>query len=199
MEQIQVIKDLIECYRKLPGIGIRTAERLAYATLELDKDSLEGFSKAFEDAKTKVHRCPECGIFYTEECPICSDKNRNHKVLLVVSNYKDIYSIERTKVYDGLYFSLGGTLSPLHNRTADSIGITRLKERVMKDQITEVILALPTDLEGETTSLYITNMFKDFPNLTLSRLAYGLPIGTNLEYLDNLTISQSLKGRVLIK
>ncbi len=199
MEQIQVIKDLVECYKKLPGIGSKTAERLAYATVELDKESLDEFIRAFDDAKNKVHQCEQCGIFYMDHCPICSDKTRDHKVLLVVSNYKDIYSIERTKEYKGVYFTLHGTLSALHNRSAESIGINRLKDKVVNDGIEEVILALPTDMEGETTSLYISNMFKDFPKLKLSRLAYGLPVGTNLEYLDNLTISQSLKGRVNLK
>lgn len=199
MEQIQVIKDLIECYKRLPGIGSKTAERLAYATIELPKEDLEKFLSAFQDCKDKVSRCPECGIFYTDRCPICSDSNRDHQKLLVVSSSKDIYSIERTKEYDGLYFTLNGTLSALHNRSAESIGLNRLKEKVRNGKVTEVILALPTDLEGETTCLYISNMFKDDSKVRVTRLAYGIPVGTNLEYLDNLTISQSLKGRVNLK
>lgn len=199
MEQIQVIKDLIECYKRLPGIGSKTAERLAYATIELPKEDLEKFLSAFQDCKDKVSRCPECGIFYTDRCPICSDSNRDHQKLLVVSSSKDIYSIERTKEYDGLYFTLNGTLSALHNRSAESIGLNHLKEKVRGGKVTEVILALPTDLEGETTCLYISNMFKDDSKVRVTRLAYGIPVGTNLEYLDNLTISQSLKGRVNLK
>lgn len=198
MEQIQTIKDLIECYKKLPGIGSKTAERLAYATLELSKEDRDKFISALNDSNDKVKRCPDCGIFYMDDCPICKDPSRNHKVLLVISNSKDIYPIERTKEYNGLYFTLNGTLSALHNRTAESIGLNKLKDRIQKDSIEEIILALPTDLEGETTSLYITNMFKDVP-VKITRLAYGLPVGTNLEYLDNLTISQSLKGRVNLK
>lgn len=199
MEQIQTIKDLIECYKKLPGIGSKTATRLAYATLELSKEERDGFIQALMDANEKVTRCPQCGIFYSDKCPICSDKTRNHHLLLVVSSTKDIYSIERTKDFDGVYFTLNGTLSALHNRSAESIGLFRLRDRVKAEGIEEIILALPTDLEGETTSLYITNMFKDDADVKISRLAYGLPVGTNLEYLDNLTISQSLKGRVKLK
>ncbi|MFA6829093.1 MAG: recombination mediator RecR [Bacilli bacterium] len=198
MEQIDVVRDLIECYKKLPGIGAKTAERLAYATLDLTPEEREAFISAFLDCNTKVKKCPNCGLFYTDVCPVCSDKTRNHLVLLVVSNSKDIYSIERTKNYQGTYFTLSGTLSPLRNRTPDLIGIPRLKARVEKEGIKEIILALPTDLEGETTSLYIANIYKNNPEIKVSRLAYGLPVGTNLEYLDNLTISQSLKGRVVL-
>ncbi len=198
MEQIQAIKELIECYKKLPGIGNKTAERLAYATLELSTEDRDKFLNAFLNVNQNVKRCDDCGIFYEDKCPICEDETRNKKILLIISNSKDIYSIERTKEYNGLYSTLNGTLSALHNRTAESIGLNKLKDRIVKDNIEEIILALPTDLEGETTSLYITNMLKENP-VKVSRLAYGLPVGTNLEYLDDLTISQSLKGRVNLK
>lgn len=198
MEQIQAIKELIECYKKLPGIGNKTAERLAYATLELSTEDRDKFLNAFLNVNQNVKRCDDCGIFYEDKCPICKDETRNKKILLIISNSKDIYSIERTKEYNGLYFTINGTLSALHNRTAESIGLNKLKDRILKDNIEEIILALPTDLEGETTSLYITNMLKENP-VKVSRLAYGLPVGTNLEYLDDLTISQSLKGRVNLK
>jgi recombination protein RecR len=114
---------------------------------------------------------------------------------MIVSDSKDILSIEKTKGYNGLYFSLKGTLSPLKNRTPDEIGIPLLKERVKIDGVKEIILALPTDLEGETTCLYIVNIFKNNPEVKVTRLAYGIPVGTNLEYLDNMTIAQSIKGR----
>lgn len=198
MEPIDTVEKLIECFKLLPGIGSKTAERLSYATLELSEDQRKAFIEALEECNVKVKRCPECGVFYVDDCPICSDKNRDHSLVLVVSNSKDIYSLEKTKEFHGTYFSLAGTLSPLHNRNPEQIGIPRLKERVLKDNVKELILALPTDLEGETTSLYIANIYKENPNVKVSRLAYGLPVGTNLEYLDNLTISQSLKGRVVL-
>ncbi|MFA6861682.1 MAG: recombination mediator RecR [Bacilli bacterium] len=195
MEPIKTIEDLIACYKLLPGVGYKTAERLAYATMELTEEQRNSFIASFTDCNTKVKKCPLCGTYFDDVCPICSDPKRDKTQLLVVSDSKDILSIEKTKGYNGLYFSLKGTLSPLKNRNPDDIGLPLLKKRVEEDKIKELILALPTDLEGETTSLYIANMYKKNPNVKVSRLAYGIPVGTDLEYLDNLTIAQSIKGR----
>ena len=199
MEAIKTIQDLIECYKKLPGIGFKTAERLAYATLHLTAEDRNRFILALTDANEKVQKCPKCGTFFDDQCPICSDLNRDHSVLLVVSDSKDILSIEKTNGYHGEYFSLKGTLSPLKNRTPEEIGIPQLKQRVEKEGIKEIILALPTDLEGETTAMYLANIYRDNPNVSITKLANGIPIGTDLEYLDNLTITSSLKGRVSLK
>lgn len=196
MEQIKTVQDLIECYKKLPGVGYRTAERLAYATLNLSKEEKDAFIEAFEEAETKVKKCPNCGTYYDEECPICSDPKRDKTTLLVVKDSKDILSIEKTNGYKGGYFTLKGTLSPLKNRNPEDIGIPELKKRVEEDKVKEIILALPTDLEGETTSLYIASLYKKNPARHVSKLANGIPMGTNLEYLDNLTITSSLKGRI---
>ena len=196
MEQIKTVQDLIECYKKLPGVGYRTAERLAYATLNLSKEEKDAFIEAFEEAEAKVKKCPNCGTYYDEECPICSDPNRDKTTLLVVKDSKDILSIEKTNGYKGGYFTLKGTLSPLKNRNPEDIGIPELKKRVEEDKVKEIILALPTDLEGETTSLYIASLYKKDPARHVSKLANGIPMGTNLEYLDNLTITSSLKGRI---
>lgn len=196
MEQIKTVQDLIECYKKLPGVGYRTAERLAYATLNLSKEEKDAFIEAFEEAETKVKKCPNCGTYYDEECPICSDPKRDKTTLLVVKDSKDILSIEKTNGYKGGYFTLKGTLSPLKNRNPEDIGIPELKKRVEEDKVKEIILALPTDLEGETTSLYIASLYKKDPARHVSKLANGIPMGTNLEYLDNLTITSSLKGRI---
>lgn len=196
MEQIKTVQDLIECYKKLPGVGYRTAERLAYATLNLSKEDKDAFIEAFEEAETKVKKCLNCGTYYDEECPICSDPSRDKTTLLVVKDSKDILSIEKTNGYKGGYFTLKGTLSPLKNRNPEDIGIPELKKRVEEDKVKEIILALPTDLEGETTSLYIASLYKKDPERHVSKLANGIPMGTNLEYLDNLTITSSLKGRI---
>ena len=196
MEQIKTVQDLIECYKKLPGVGYRTAERLAYATLNLSKEDKDAFIEAFEEAEAKVKKCPNCGTYYDEECPICSDPKRDKTTLLVVKDSKDILSIEKTNGYKGGYFTLKGTLSPLKNRNPEDIGIPELKKRVEEDKVKEIILALPTDLEGETTSLYIASLYKKDPARHVSKLANGIPMGTNLEYLDNLTITSSLKGRI---
>ena len=199
MEAIKTIQDLIECYKKLPGIGFKTAERLAYATLHLTAEDRNRFILALTDANEKVQKCPKCGTFFDDQCPICSDLNRDHSVLLVVSDSKDILSIEKTNGYHGEYFSLKGTLSPLKNRTLEEIGIPQLKQRVEKEGIKEIILALPTDLEGETTAMYLANIYRDNPDVSITKLANGIPIGTDLEYLDNMTITSSLKGRVSLK
>ena len=199
MEAIKTIQDLIECYKKLPGIGFKTAERLAYATLHLTAEDRNRFILALTHANEKVQKCPKCGTFFDDQCPICSDLNRDHSVLLVVSDSKDILSIEKTNGYHGEYFSLKGTLSPLKNRTPEEIGIPQLKQRVEKEGIKEIILALPTDLEGETTAMYLANIYRDNPDVSITKLANGIPIGTDLEYLDNMTITSSLKGRVSLK
>ena len=199
MEAIKTIQDLIECYKKLPGIGFKTAERLAYATLHLTAEDRNRFILALTDANEKVQKCPKCGTFFDDQCPICSDLNRDHSVLLVVSDSKDILSIEKTNGYHGEYFSLKGTLSPLKNRTPEEIGIPQLKQRVEKEGIKEIILALPTDLEGETTAMYLANIYRDNPDVSITKLANGIPIATDLEYLDNMTITSSLKGRVSLK
>lgn len=196
MENIKTIEELIECYRKLPGIGLKTAERLSYATLNLSMEDREKFIAVLDECNTHVKKCPNCGTFYDDVCPICSDPTRDRHTLLVVSDSKDILSIEKTNGYDGGYFSLNGTLSPLKNRTPEVIGIPSLKKRVEENHVTEIILALPTDVEGETTALYIANLFKKQPDINVSKLANGIPIGTNLEYLDNMTITSSIKGRI---
>lgn len=195
MEPIKTIKELEESFERLPGIGGKTAERLAYATLRLSKEEKEAFVKAFEDSLTKVTKCPRCGFYFEENCPLCSDKDRDQKTLLVVSESKDILSIEKTKTYHGLYFTLDGLLSPLKNKTPSAIGVDHLLKRVQEEGIQEVILALPTDMEGETTRLYLSNALSRL-SVKVSRLAYGIPVGTHLEYLDNLTIAQSIQYRV---
>lgn len=196
MEQIKTVQKLIDSYRKLPGIGYKTAERLAYATLSLTNEEREAFILALQDVSSKVHHCENCGTFYDDFCPICNDTTRDKHQLLVVSNSKDIFSIEKAGGYNGGYFSLNGTLSPLKNRTPEKIGIEKLKQRVMNDSVSEIILALPTDLEGETTALYIASIYKQDEKVHVTKLANGIPIGTNLEYLDTLTISSSIKGRI---
>jgi recombination protein RecR len=198
MEPIKTIQDLIESYQKLPGVGYKTAERLAYATLELSPEERSAFMAALNDCNVKVQRCPDCGTYFDDVCPICSDPKRDKTVVMVVSESKDILSIEKTNGFHGGYFTLKGTLSPLRNRNPEEIGIPALQARVKRDQVKELILALPTDLEGETTALYIAKLYREDPSIKVSRLAYGIPVGTNLEYLDNLTIAQSIKGRVVI-
>lgn len=198
MEQIKVIQQLIQCFRKFPTIGYKTAERLAYATLELTDEEKDIFIQSLTESK-EVKKCPNCGMYYEEECPICSDTSREQSLLLVVSSSKDILTIEKTEVYHGRYFALNSTLSAIHNRTVESTLVNKLLELINNDiNIKEVILAIETSLEGEMTSSYIANHISN-KDIKVSRIAYGIPVGTSLEYLDQMTILQSIKGRTIIK
>lgn len=198
MEQIKVIQQLIQSFRKFPTVGYKTAERLAYATLELTDEEKDIFIQSLTESK-EVKKCPNCGMYYEDECPICSDTSREQSLLLVVSSSKDILSIEKTEVYHGRYFALNSTLSAIHNRTVESTLVNKLLELINNDiNIKEVILAIETSLEGEMTSSYIANHISN-KDIKVSRIAYGIPVGTSLEYLDQMTILQSIKGRTIIK
>lgn len=194
MEQIKTIEKLIESYKKLPTIGYKTAERLAYATLNLSQEDVEFFIDSLK-ASLNVKKCPNCGVYFDDKCPICSDKTRDKKTLLVVSNSKDIYAIEKSDVYHGMYFALNGTLSAIHGRTMETTLLNQLFKKVDEQkEIEEIILALETSLEGELTAACIVKHLKD-KKIKITRLAYGIPLGTSIEYIDELTISQSIKGR----
>ena len=198
MEQIKTIQQLIECFRKYPTIGYKTAERLAYATLELTAEERDLFIQSLNESK-EVKKCTNCGMFFDEKCPICSDSSRDQSVILVVSSSKDILSIEKTEIYHGRYFALNSTLSAIHNRTVESTLINKLLTLINNDNnIKEAILAIETSLEGEMTSSYIASHITN-KDIKVSRIAYGIPVGTSLEYLDQMTILQSIKGRVIIK
>lgn len=193
MNQIKTVKDLIASFKLYPTIGSKTAERLAYATLSLSDNERENFSKALLEV-SNLNKCPLCGMYVDDKCPICSDETRDKSTLLVVSDTKDIYAIERDGVYTGLYFALSGTISPIKNRLPETVGIDQLEQRVNDSNIKEVILALPTDLDGETTALYIEKIFHD-KDVVVSKIANGIPIGTSLEYLDSYTLKYSIQGR----
>lgn len=193
MNQIKTVKDLIASFKLYPTIGSKTAERLAYATLSLSDNERENFSKALLEV-SKLKRCPLCGMYVDDKCPICTDETRDKSTLLVVADTKDIYAVERDGVYTGLYFALCGTISPIKNRLPETVGIDRLEKRVIDSNIKEVILALPTDLDGETTALYIEKIFHD-KDVVVSKIANGIPIGTSLEYLDSYTLKYSIQGR----
>ncbi len=198
MEPIKSIQDLKKYFQKLPGIGEKTAERLAYACLKFKDEDLENFSHAIMAVKEKIHRCPSCGIYIdSSSCPICDDLSRDDKTLLVVSETKNVISFEKNNIYHGQYFVLGGSISPLKNISPDDIYVPELLKIIDSKKIEEVILALSSTIEGETTALYIAKLLKD-KNVKVSRLAFGLPLGADLEYVDDITISRSLNGRVVL-
>lgn len=193
------IEILTEEFNKLPSIGKKTAQRLAFAVLEMDNEEVEYFAKALLDVKKKVKKCRICGNFSEEEiCHICSDEGRDHKTICVVEDSKDIAALERAKSYKGIYHVLHGKIAPLNGKTLDQLNIQNLVERVDKNRVREVIMALNPDLEGETTSMYLTKLLKNF-DIKISRIASGIPMGGNLEYADMATIIKSMEGRRELK
>lgn len=198
MEPIKTIKDIATFYKKLPSVGGKTATRMAYATVFLSKEDLLKFSMVLKETIEKVQDCPNCGLLIDSEvCPICSDTTRDKSTILVVSDVKNVISIENTNSYKGSYYVLKGTISPSEHRTPKSIGIDSLVERIRKDKVKEVIACMDSDLEGETTSLYLSSVLKK-EGCKVTKLASGLPSGTILEYADPLTLVQAIKGRIEI-
>lgn len=198
METSKSIKDIANFFKKLPSVGSKGAFRMAYAMLNLPKSDLEEFNKVIEEAIEKVHRCPTCGLLIDEDkCFVCNNLSRDKKTILVVTDSKDVYSIESTDSYQGLYFVLKGTLSPANHRTPEAIGMNLLLNRVKEEKIKEVIAVTNNDLEGETTSFYIANMLKDF-DCKVTKPARGLPSGAIIEYADPLTMEEAIRDRVPI-
>lgn len=190
------LKNLIDQFAKLPGIGPKTAERLVFYLLKQPKEELARFGLAVEHLKDKITICHTCQNFSElDPCPICRDKKRNAKIICVVAKPQDLLVLEKTNEYQGVYHVLGGLVDPLEGVTPDKIKVRELVERLKKDGITEVILALNSDLAGETTMLYLTKLLKQFINIKITRLAQGLPIGSDLEYIDEITLTSALKGR----
>ncbi len=199
MDTIDSVTRLIASYKKLPGIGNKTAERLAYATLGFSKEDLEAFSASLKNVEDKVHLCPKCGMFIdTPTCPICDDTTRDNTTLLVVTDAKNVISFEKTGKYTGLYFVLGGSLSPVKGIGPNEIRLPELKKIISEGVVKEVILACSSTLDGELTAGYINKMLNGMP-IKITRLAYGLPVGADIEYVDEVTIERSLKARVDMK
>ena len=189
------IKNLIECYKKLPGIGEKTAERMAISTLDFDQEIIELFSKSLLDSKTKIKRCNKCNNYSEDElCEICKDKTRNKKILCVVEEPKNVILFEKIGTYDGVYHVLGGLINPLEGINPDQIQINSLIERIKKDKVEEVIIAVKPSIEGETTSLYILKLLEGM-NVTVSKIAHGVPLGAEMEYIDSLTLEMALEDR----
>ena len=181
--------------QKLPGIGEKSAERLAIAILELSDEEAEGFSDAIKNAKKNLKRCSICGHLTDQEiCNICSDENRNKNVICVVEDYKSIFSIEKTGIFNGTYHVLNGLISPIDDIGPEDINLSSLIYRVEKLEHPELILALKPTVEGEATILYIKKILEN-KKVTISRLSYGIPIGAEIDYLDNVTLEKALEDR----
>lgn len=185
---------LISVFKKLPGVGIKSAERFAFHVLDWPQEKLAEMGKTIENAKTLLNHCSECGFLIERSCPLCSDRGRDPTTLCVVASAKDIFLIEQTHEYRGLYHVIGGLLSPLQGTSPSQYALEKLKERVARLGTQELILALDSTLEGDATALFIKKELGSF-SLKTSRLALGLPMGSTLEYIDGGTLARALAGR----
>ena len=195
MEKLKALVRLEESLAKLPSVGRRSAERMAYAMLNMDNEDLEEFSDAIKSLKESIHVCPICG-FLTEEdnCVICNNQERDQDLLMIVSFPKDVIAFENAESYNGLYHVLNGVISLSKGGSIEDLNLDSLLDRVNNHHFREVIIATNPTIEGETTALYIAKLIKDKVD-NVTRLAYGLQMGGNLEYTDSLTLSKAVEGR----
>jgi len=198
MEYTKPLAQLIEFFQKFPGIGPKSAQRMAFHLLKMPLGEVQRFSKVLVEAKENIHYCNICfNMSASNPCEICSDSRRDNSVICVVAETKDLIAIEKTREYKGLYHVLQGTLSPLDGIGVEDIRIKELLNRVTDENVKEIILALSPSVEGEATSMYITKLIKPF-NIKISRIAFGLPIGSDLEYADEITLAKAIEGRRII-
>lgn len=191
----ETVTKLINQFEKLPGIGHKTAVRLAFYILEAQREDVEEMSKVFIEAKDKVKFCSICfNLTENDPCDICSNPKRDDSVICVVENVKDVIAMEKTHEYKGYYHVLHGSISPMNNITAGDIKIKELLQRLSDDKIKEVILATNPTVEGEATAMYISRLIKPL-GISVTRIAHGIPVGGDLEYTDEITLIKALEGR----
>lgn len=195
MKYPETLTNLIECYKKLPGIGEKTAERMAISTLEMDDEIIELFSDSLKNIKTKITRCKKCNnLAEGDLCEICKMPNRDEATICVVEEPKNVVLFEKVGSYKGLYHVLDGLISPLEGIEPSDLNISNLIKRIEEEKINEVILAVKPSVEGETTSLYITKLLEKLP-VKVSKIAHGIPIGVDMEYIDALTLELAIEDR----
>ena len=189
------LQELADQFARLPGIGGKTAQRLAFHVLELPQEDAQAFAEAILAAKRTVHTCPVCqNLTDRELCPICDNDLRDKSTICVVAEPKDVIAMERSREFNGLYHVLHGVISPLNHVTQDDIRIKELLMRVASGEVREVIMATNPDTEGEATAMYISRLLRPM-EIKVTRLAYGVPVGSQLEYADEVTLSRALEGR----
>ena len=190
------LENLVEHFARLPGIGRKSAQRLAFHILSLSKEEAESFAHAIVEAKTAIHCCPVCQNLTEGDgpCSICASPKRDPSTVCVVADPKDVVAFERSREYNGLYHVLHGVISPMNHVSPDDLEIKSLVERVAGGKVQEVIMATNPDTEGEATAMYLSRLLKPF-DVKVSRLAYGIPVGSHLEYADDATLMRALEGR----
>lgn len=193
-EYLPPLEKLIEQFRKLPGVGRKSAARMAFSILDLPDEAVEGFSEALLVAKKQIKHCTVCHNLSVEDiCPICADTTRDASLICVVEDAKAILAFEKVRGFRGVYHVLGGVISPINGVTPDKLAITDLIRRC-QDGVKEVIIATNPTVEGETTATYISSLLKS-TGVTVSRLAYGIPVGGDIEYADEVTLNRAIEGR----
>ena len=190
-----LLQKLIDFYKKMPGVGDKSAERMALATLDLPENEIKEFAKNIVDSKIKLKNCQICGnLTENDICDICSNPNRDKNLICVIEDYKSVFSFEKVGNYQGVYHVLNGLISPMDSVGPEDINISSLVKRVDSLKKPELILALKSSIEGETTTLYIKKIFED-KDVTISRLSYGIPMGAEIDYLDIITLDKALEDR----
>lgn len=190
------LENLVEQFAKLPGVGVKSAQRLAFHVLSMPEDEAAAFAQAILTAKSTIHCCPVCQNLTQGEgpCSICSSPRRDASTICVVADPKDVVAMERSREYQGLYHVLHGVISPMNHVGPDDLHIKELMERVSGGEVREVIMATNPDTEGEATAMYLSRLLKPF-GVRVTRLAYGVPVGGHLEYADDATLMRALEGR----
>ena len=195
MEYTKPIAELAEFFQRFPGIGPKSAQRLAFYLLKMPLSDVEKFAEKMIEAKTTVKCCSKCfNMSASKPCEICSDENRDGSVICVVAETKDLIAVEKTREFKGKYHVLQGVISPIDGIGANDIRVKELLTRISEENVKEVILALNPSVEGEATTLYLAKLLKPF-DITVSRIALGIPVGSDLEYADEITLARALEGR----
>lgn len=194
-EQIEVLQKLSEQFARLPGIGRKSAMRLAFSILELSDEEAENFANTIIEAKQKVHLCPVCQSLTDKDvCSVCNDLSRDKSTIMVLEDTKAVLSMEKVREYRGLYHVLHGVISPMNGVTPDKLKIKELLSRIANDEVKEIIIATNPTVEGEATAMYLSRLLKPF-EIKITRLAYGIPVGSDLEYADEVTLYRAIEGR----
>jgi len=189
------LKDLIESFKFLPGIGEKSAERMAFYILDLDEEKVNYFSDSLKEVKNKIKKCPICSNITEDEiCSICADKNRNKELLCVLEDKKNVFLFEKLGTYKGYYHIIDNLIDPLNGINPEDIGLEKLIDRIKEGSFKEVIIAVKPSIEGETTSLYIKKILEGM-NVKVTRIASGIPIGADMEYIDSITLERALLDR----